>query len=113
MSRPAPRLAHALHGRGHAIPDSIIARSKDKQTIKALYRRLAACLAALQPEDRLESGSLIYRGKKAEHVAEQMHMLGIMLQSALERKDTASVRKIKAEIERLYRLCSRALRMPR
>ena len=26
LSRPAPRLAHALHGREHAIPESIITR---------------------------------------------------------------------------------------
>ena len=64
---------------------------------------------ALQPEDRLGIGDLIYRGKRADHVAELVHLLTIDLHSALDVGDTARVRRIKAELERCYRLCARAV----
>ena len=64
---------------------------------------------ALQPEDRLGIGDLVYHGYRADHVAELVHLLTIDLHSALDEEDTARVRRIKAELMRCYRLCARAV----
>jgi hypothetical protein len=40
--------------------------------------------AALFPEDRLGAGSLVYVGKKSEHVAEYVHLLTIALHRQIE-----------------------------
>ena len=73
-------------------------------------KKIAAMQKALQPEDRLGIGDLVYQGKRADHVAELVHLLTIDLHNALECSDTERVRRIKAELERCYRLCARAVR---
>ena len=53
--------------------------------------------------------SLIFAIVVVEHVAELVHLLTIDLHNALERSDTGRVKRIKAELERCYRLCARAV----
>lgn len=70
---------------------------------------------ALQPGDRLHVGELVYEGKRAEHVAEQVHLLTIALQNLLIQQNSGArvkmkIRKVKSEIQRCYVLCDRAIR---